>query len=266
MLLAHISDLHLFASEAESSLVRYDSAQAALSVLLDIRKHTPKFDAILLTGDIADGGNSADYELALSILDQAEVPVFVIPGNHDTISEFRRAFCRQIPFRDQTALDYVVQFGAVRIIGLNSVKEGHVEGELTDEQLDWLEGQLSEPFSGPTYLLIHHPPCFIGIDAWDEMSLKEGRGRFQKIVREFSDGLQILSGHIHRPYNINFDGIPIWIGGSPAFQIGLDFTPGAPDPGPAAEPFSYFIHSVQGSIVTVHRRFVELPEKDTRNV
>ena len=90
------------------------------------------------------------------------------------------------------------------------------------------------------------------------MSLIEGRQRFTEIVENYAASLQILSGHVHRPYQIHRNGICASIGGSPAFQIGLDLRQDAPDTGFVSEPYHYFIHAIAGENITIHPRVVDL--------
>ena len=49
------------------------------------------------------------------------------------------------------------------------------------------------------------------------------------------------------------------IGGSPAFQIGLDLSGQAEEPGLVDEPYAYFIHRFDGrGDVAIHTRYVQI--------
>lgn len=258
MLIAHISDLHVFADHPESSLVRKDATEVAKLIINDISEHSPKIDAVMLTGDVADGGSLADYQAILPALVSLGVPIFAIPGNHDHRDSFRQAFKGIIPEPEGSFINYDMEFNGVRVVALDSVHEGHVEGRLAQETIEWLTTKLREPFSGVTYILVHHPPFRSGIAAWDDMALVEGRQGFNDAIQQVSSTTHVLCGHIHRPYQTTRLGITASIGGSPAFQIGVDLAPNAVDPGCVNEPYCYFVHAVEGTSASIHRRFVEL--------
>ena len=130
MLIAHISDLHIFADKPESSLVRRDAERVARKIIRDAAQIRPALDAVMLTGDLVDGGSAEDYDLLLSVLDPIDVPLFVIPGNHDKRENLRSAYSDRLPFNDGRYLNYAVECGPLRVLGLDSVIEGRIEGGL----------------------------------------------------------------------------------------------------------------------------------------
>src|SRR4051812_25735402 len=80
MLFAHISDTHLDGGERARERTR--RVMAALRGM--------PLAAILVTGDVADHGAPTEYEEAAAEL-VADVPVLVVPGNHDERAAFRKA-------------------------------------------------------------------------------------------------------------------------------------------------------------------------------
>ncbi len=259
MLIAHTSDFHLFAQRPQTSLVRPDVAEATRRVVADIAGFSPRFDAVFVTGDLADGGSPDDYALVREILSPIEVPVFAVPGNHDARAGFRAAFEDRLPFRPGPKLDYEADCGDLRILGLDTLIEGEVHGGLDDGQIDWLAGRLAEVTDRLTLILMHHPAFPSMIAALDQMALKVGQSGFSRLVAEYPGPLRILSGHIHRPFQTQWNGIWCAVSGGPAFQHALDMTDAALDPSIAEEPFAYFIHRIQeAATVTVHPRYVAL--------
>ncbi len=92
MLFLHISDIHFRYTEAGEP----DDPNAALrnDMIADVRRQRGRIGAvdwILISGDIAHGGLSEEYDFARKWLDEELCPaagcpienVFVIPGNHD---------------------------------------------------------------------------------------------------------------------------------------------------------------------------------------
>ncbi len=259
MLIAHISDFHVFADAPETSLVRADAAAAARRVVADLAAFSPQIDAIMFTGDLTDGGSADDYALLRDILLPLGMPVFVVPGNHDKRDGLRKAFGSELPFRPGAFLDYEIDVGDLHILALDTLKDGHIEGALRQAQLEWLQDKLAQARSRLTYILMHHPAFPSGIPSLDHMALREGRDAFGALVAAHPGPLRILSGHIHRPFQTLWHGRLCAVGGSPAFHHDLRLEPDAPEPGAAREPYSYFIHKLDGAdTVIIHSRHVSL--------
>ena len=259
MLIAHVSDFHVFAHAPETSLVRADAAAAARKVVSDIATFSPGIDAVMLTGDLTDGGSADDYALLSEILSPLNMPVFVVPGNHDTRDGLRTAFGARLPFGPGPYLNYEAQLGDLRILALDTLEEGHVEGRLETAQLEWLRDRLALPAKGRTLILMHHPAFPSGMPPLDRMSLREGRDEFGELIEAHRGQVSILSGHIHRPFQMMWHGHLCAVGGSPAFHHELLLARDAPEPGAVEEPYSYFIHKLDGAnAVCIHNRYVSL--------
>lgn len=154
----------------------------------------------MLTGDVADGGSDEDYALVKSLFMPLDVPVYPIPCNHDDREGFRRAYADQFAINPIGPVNYEARQGDLRILALDSLIEGRIEGEVSDETLDWLEARLAEDFAGHTYLLIHHPPFKSRIEGLDVMSLINGSERLGTLVASYNCEMTVLAGHIHRAY------------------------------------------------------------------
>ena len=259
MLVAHTSDFHVFSGKPETSLVRLDAAEAARKVINDIANFAPRIDAVMITGDLADGGSAQDYALVKEILSPIDVPIFTVPGNHDARAGFRAAFEDTLPFVPGVKLDYATVCGDLRIIGLDTMIEGQIHGGLDENQIEWLGEHLAEPTDLLTLILMHHPAFPSTITKLDQMALQGGHAKFEKLIAGFVGPLRILSGHIHRPYQTLWNGVWCAVSGGPSFQHALNMDPDAPEPADTKEPFAYFIHRIEeAAAMTVHTRYVAL--------
>jgi len=259
MLLAHISDFHIFADAPESYLVRRDATNVARKVIADITEHIPAFDAVIFTGDLTDGGSTEDYELLKEILAPLKMPVFAIPGNHDNREKMRVAFLGIIPFETGPNLNYEAIVQDLRVLALDTLVDDAVHGAINSNQLDWLQNKLAKQHSGPTIIAMHHPPFPSGVTAYDNISLKYGKERFGKIISAYDAQLTILAGHIHRPFQAIWHGAFCQVGGGTSFQHGLDLRPEAADPGGVSEPYAYPVIKFDGSKQLIsHIRYVSL--------
>jgi 3',5'-cyclic AMP phosphodiesterase CpdA len=259
MLIAHISDFHLFAHRPETSLVRPDTPAACRKVVADLAALSPGVDAVLFTGDLTDGGSDDDYALLRRTLAPIRVPILVVPGNHDRRETLSRAFSDAVPFGPGPELNYEARLPGVRVLALDTLVEGRVSGALSEAQLDWLAGKLSAPSEVLTIVIMHHPAFPSGIAPLDRMSLVEGRERFSAVIAAYRGALRIHAGHIHRPFQSMWNGVFCSVGGSPAFQHELTLDPEAEEPGGIREPYAYFLHKIEGpDLLSVHARYVDL--------
>lgn len=259
MLIAHISDFHIFAKAPDQTIVRADAADAARKVVNDIAIFTPKIEAVMLTGDLTDGGSAEDYALLRDILSPLDVPVFVVPGNHDARAGMRAAFDGVLPFGTGPFLNYEAKLGDIRILALDTLWDGHIAGRLEPSQLNWITDKMATPHDGLTLILMHHPAFPSQIASLDAMALQDGRAEFEHLVSNYTGPLRILSGHIHRPFQTMWHGVFCAVSGGPAFQHALSLDRNAAEPGIVTEPYAYFIHRItDATSVSIHTRYVEL--------
>jgi len=259
LLIAHTSDFHVFSDRQETSIVRSDAVDAARKVIADIVDFSPQIDAVMITGDLTDGGSQEDYALLKDLLSPITVPIFVVPGNHDSRDRFRAAFEDTLPFGHGPYLDYEAICGDLRIIALDTLIEGQIYGGLDDIQISWLADRLASYTDRLTIVLMHHPAFPSTIKALDQMTMRVGHEEFTALIDNYAGPLRILSGHIHRPFQTLWNGRWCSVSGGPAFQRALKLTDDAQEPSDTTEPFSYFIHRIDDhTAITVHTRYLEL--------
>lgn len=257
MLIAHLSDLHLFADRPETAHTPPDIADRVRRVVADINRLPRRPDAVLISGDIADGGSARDYALARAILDRLEAPYLLVPGNHDQREPMRAAFADRVPFVEGAHLNLAARVGAVAVIGLDTTVPGRVEGRVCAERLAWLAGALDGAFADGAehcFLMLHHPPFPTGNRHWDGWALVEGGDGVAALARRAEGRLSLLCGHIHQPIHGVWQGAYAAIAGSPASSLGLGF--GAEEEPPTVPaPAVYWLHHLRadGSI-GVHLR------------
>jgi 3',5'-cyclic AMP phosphodiesterase CpdA len=269
MLIAHLSDFHVFTATSETSLVRPDIVPVVEAIVADVAAFRPAVDAVMLTGDLADGGTAADYAEVRRLLAPLAVPVFPVPGNHDRRDAFRTAFADVVPFEAGPFLNYAVAWNGIRILALDTVIEGSPCGRLCPERLAWLEDHLARPWGGRTFILMHHPPFLTGIRFLDGISLIDGGEAFGRLVARASaaapGSVTIFAGHVHRPSQSLWNGALATIGGSAAFQVALELDgPVDVEPPLTDAPYTWFLHRHDDrGDVSVHACPVDLPARDT---
>ncbi|HET9591481.1 MAG TPA: phosphodiesterase [Solirubrobacterales bacterium] len=219
VLLAQLSDLHLGAAwEGVDPRPRLEQVIAA------VRSLPNPVDAVLVSGDLtADGGNE-DSQLARRLLDGFDVPVHVLPGNHDLRASLRRAF--ELPGEGDDPIDYAVDVGDLRLLVLDSIVPGEDRGALRAEQLRWLDGELDKEPERPAILAMHHPPLATGLPEWDAINLiAPERAALAEIVGRHPQLRAIVGGHLHRVVSSALAGCPVLSVPSTYLQLLPDFDP-----------------------------------------
>jgi Icc protein len=225
MLIVQFSDMHI-KPEGAISYGRIDTSAYLRDAVAHIAALRPRPDLALATGDLVDGGAREEYARLAALLDPLDMPVYLIPGNHDSRDALRESFPEHRYLPASGFLQYAVDVGALRLIALDTLVPGAGHGELCDERLDWLEARLAE-HAGATILFMHHPPIEIGMAMLDAMRLNAGRERLEALVRAHGGVERILCGHVHRPTNARWAGTVVSTVPSTAHQLTLDLRPDA---------------------------------------
>lgn len=229
MLIAQLSDPHVYPPEAGAGggvrMGGVDTAERLRRAVAHVNALPQAADIVLVTGDLGYDGTDEEYALLRPILDRLDAPYFVIPGNHDERGAFRRAFADHayLP-ADGEFLHYVLEDYPLRLIGLDTVRPGHLGGAMCRERRAWLEARLDEAPERPTIIFMHHPPFAIGMLMMDAMRCQGGR-KMGEIVARHKQIERILCGHVHRPAHIRWCGTTASTAPSTAAQLGLDFGP-----------------------------------------
>src|SRR5262245_5846100 len=135
-LLLQLSDPHIGATWGFGDPV--EGLTAAVDAVLGLEQQP---DAVVVTGDLADGGADHEYRVAKELLARLEAPFFVLPGNHDDRDALRRRF--GLPGADGTPVQYSADLGPLRLVVVDSTRPGEVPGELDEQRLAWLDAELA---------------------------------------------------------------------------------------------------------------------------
>lgn len=227
-LLVQFSDTHI----KEPGRLAYAKADTAAGLARAVewvnrQRHAPK--AVVVTGDLTDGGRPAQYAHLRELLAPLRCPYFLMPGNHDNRDALRAAFADHPYLHDDGAghIQFTVEFDGLRLVALDSTVEGGHHGELCALRLAWLDKALSNAPTTPTVLALHHPPFASFIDYMDNYSLKEGRDGLAEVVRRHPQVQRIVCGHLHRSIQYQWAGIATMTAPSTAHHLFLDFGPDA---------------------------------------
>ncbi|HXF66358.1 MAG TPA: phosphodiesterase [Burkholderiales bacterium] len=259
MIVAQLSDLHI-GVEARSAYARFDTAASLARCVQHLSGLKPRPDAVLATGDLADGGSREEYRRLRALLAPLPAPVYLIPGNHDRREELLAEFGDHdyLPRRG-APLAYAVEHHPVRLIALDTVVPEAEGGALDAAQLEWLARALSVAPRRPTLIFMHHPPFATGLGRMDAIGLApQSAARLREIVARHPQVERIVCGHVHRPIQARWGGTVVSICPSTAYQCRLDLDTGRFEPAPE-EPPAYQLHYWNGAELVTHTIAVTAP-------
>lgn len=205
---AHLSDPHLLAG----GRLQYDAidTEAHLRLALErLARLDPVPQALVFTGDLADRAEPAAYARLREVVEPAAAAfgaeVVWVMGNHDERAAYSLGLFGQ---ESEAAQDRVHDVAGLRIIALDTSVPGYHHGELTDEQLDRLAGELATPAPHGTLLALHHPPIPLPLLRAAEIIELHDQDRLADVVRG-TDVRGILGGHLHLSTYSTFAGVPV---------------------------------------------------------
>jgi 3',5'-cyclic AMP phosphodiesterase CpdA len=181
--LAQLTDLHI-REPGRLTYRRIDTAQYLERAVQSVLALPQQPHALVITGDLTDFGRPAEYAHLRSLLAPlGELPIYLLPGNHDDRDGLRAAFPEHAWLRSEGFIQYAVDIGDLRLIALDTVVPGHSEGALCEERLQWLELQLTASEGRPVVIAMHHPPFETLIGHMDKIGLLQGARALEDLVR-----------------------------------------------------------------------------------
>lgn len=227
MIIVQLTDTHIKAG-GRLSYGKVDTAGNLERCVAHLATLRPRPDVALFTGDLVDFGKPDEYAEIRRILEPLDIPLYVIPGNHDDRQALREAFADHAYLQtDDPFIQYVVDDYPLRLIGLDTTIPGAHEGILCDARLAWLDERLAEAPDRPTALFMHHPPFVTGI--WNMDVQRCGNGdELGRLVERHPQVQRILCGHVHRPVHLHWHGTTASIAPSPSHAVTYDLREGVP--------------------------------------
>jgi 3',5'-cyclic-AMP phosphodiesterase len=193
------------------------------AVIAGVRALPDRPQAVLVTGDLTNDGTAEHYAQLTAALAELELPLFVLPGNHDSRAALRAAF--DVPGEGEQPIQYAVELEGLRVLMLDTMRPGDPGGELGPDRLTWLAGELSTRPETLTLLAMHHPPFLTGIEAMDAIGLPDAdRAGLATVLEEHPQVIGVVAGHVHRTITGSIAGRPAVTIPSTYAQLVLDLT------------------------------------------
>lgn len=218
LVIAHLSDPHLDGSAAAAHRLR--------RVTDYVRSLSRPVDVVLVTGDLADHGTPDEYAEVAAAL-EFDVPVLVLPGNHDVSDPLRSGLGAFLDSPDGAGhpVHQVRDVAGARFVLLDSSVPGENHGRFSQESLDWLRTTLATPpADGPLFVALHHPPVEVGHPVLDGWMLREADG-LAEVLRGAPAVTALLAGHVHGAVVSSFAGLPLLVAPGIRSTAPLPFEP-----------------------------------------
>lgn len=247
--IAHLTDPHVTAPEHR--LCGLDTPSLLRQALNEVnRAPNGRYDAVVITGDLAHHGEDAAYDEFKRCLAACTVPVYLCIGNHDDRARFRRAFADERRYNTGDFVQYVVEdIRRYRLVMLDTNLAGTSRGLLCEVRLSWLDESLGERPETPTLLFIHHPPFTTHIRALDAIGL-DGIDALAAVVARHPQVVSIHAGHVHRTIHARLGPTPAITAAATCYHMALDFH--SEDLAVTYEPPSFTMILADGETVLCH--------------
>lgn len=222
MRVLHLSDSHL-RGDGKLSFRVVDTRYCLETAVSHLKNLDQKPDCIVLTGDLADCGDSKAYETLREALLPLAIPVYALPGNHDRRDRMRNIIGDWCPVDRDIApyICYTVEKDSVRLIMIDTMQPGSHSGHFPPEVAEWLAKTLAAKPLAPTLLFMHHPPFATGMGAMDEPF--EHLDILETVMSKYPH-VRLCCGHMHRPVMTLWRGLVAVTAPSISMQIELNLS------------------------------------------
>lgn len=192
--------------------------EASKKLVQQINNLPFELDFVLHTGDIgSDPREPSDYEPARAILSKLRYPIYYVPGNHDDPVGVQQVLMGHTDVK--TPMDYTFTHNGVQIVCVDSRKAGEITGEVTAEQLAWLEATVLGDSDLPLVVAVHHQPYRVGSKYNDRFWMENGDA-FHDIMKRIGHRLRgVFIGHKHVELDAYREGVLYSCVASPFMQF-----------------------------------------------
>jgi len=201
------TDTHIFVDSSQ----RFDGIDTleSLKRVIELARcnHWPP-DIIVLTGDLVHDSLPDAYRRVLSALNEIEVPVYCIPGNHDDPVLMQKVLCC-----GKVAMTKQIVLQNWQLVLLNTYIPNTHSGLLAESEKEFLDACLKNHREKYAMICLHHHPVSIGSPWMDAMAL-QNPGELFAILERHDQVKSIIWGHIHQRFEQQKNGIRLL--GSPS--------------------------------------------------
>lgn len=196
-----ITDTHLFAGETDT-LLGINTLHSYHAVLDAIVKQQLPADLIVATGDLVQDQSTRAYQRFTDGIARLPAPCVWLPGNH----YYQPSMAQELAAAGISPSKQVLLGDQWQILLLDSQVQSVPHGELSDDQLIWLDNCLAQQPDRHTVVMLHHHPLASGCTWLDQHSLRNSH-MLAEVLTRYQNIEGILCGHIHQDLDVMWNGI-----------------------------------------------------------
>jgi Icc protein len=193
---AHISDLHMTDIKSESfrGSKPYENY---IDVLREI--HVKNCNFIIATGDMSESGSVESYNLIKQGFSEVNIPVHIIPGNHDNLDNMNSTLMDNlVTYKNNISFDnWAFYF-------LDTVVDGENYGYISNNSLKKFLENIRNATAKNIGVIMHHQPIDVGTPLIDRLNIKNANILSTSAFRDSRIKI-ILFGHVHNDYEFKLN-------------------------------------------------------------
>lgn len=218
--LLQLSDCH-FMDEASERYRGFHPDAGLRALLPACRRLAP--DGVVWTGDLSETGSIQSYQRLLDQVRDLAPQQAWLPGNHDHPENMAQVFAAA-----GWQCGPQLEWGAWRLLLLNSASDSDPCGQLDDERLAPLKAAQESTADQPMMLFIHHQPLPVGAAWIDRYGFADASPLWQAMA---GLPIQLIGfGHVHQTFVGQQQGIRCYSAPSTVANAQADFDEFVADP------------------------------------
>ena len=203
---AHISDIHLSNKETDTSYKLLSHSKELFKDEIEQINSVKDVDFVMITGDLIDKPRKDLLETACDMLDRLKAPWYFTFGNHDAAigTSFKKDKYfdylkkRNRDLKSDTFYYSFVPKRGYRVIVLDGSIDSKItaNGEISKEQLDWLDSELEKAQNSQQIPLIFlHFPLKEPFPSFHHRITNADE--FSAVLNKYKIPMAVFSGHYH---------------------------------------------------------------------
>jgi Icc protein len=186
--IAQITDIHLTEHDGDT-LQNVDTGESLRQVLTAIGALSPRPSLIIASGDLVQTANTNSYNRLKSIFCDINIPVYVLPGNHDD-TEMMHQYLAGDSVKYQSSLD----LKSWKILFIDSTIKNEHHGIVSETEQALLEKNIESALNPLVLLALHHPT----INSCPSFSCRlDNKDKFISYLKRQPSVKAVIAGHTH---------------------------------------------------------------------
>lgn len=201
---AQISDVHYSSASMNTSYRLTAESSELLQDAINQVNETPDVDFVMFTGDMINTPFEKELMKFFTYANQLRYPWYAVLGNHDVCvggNLSKKLYWTLLNSHNKnfsfpkTYYSFVPKKG-YKVIGLDTIIDTRItaNGEISKEELKWLDNELSRS-KNDVVLIFMHGPLVEPLHSQTHLTLNANE--VLKVINKYKNPIAIFSGHYH---------------------------------------------------------------------